>query len=131
MTAWDTNAAIKVLRSQERSLPVMADEGLEASRHGARVSGWICEVTALNVAAVMTNAAMVYNLKPGERLVVAKVTIGLTTLSDSVKASIGYCTAADGGGDFYPMMRCLRDWRQEIWSGSEGSCSSPSNHCSI
>jgi hypothetical protein len=81
----------------------ISNDGAEAARRGCQVIGFTNDLSGIGANTIITNANVVYNLRVGERVMVASMAYGLTTVSDSIAVELGFTDAANGAGSFTPI----------------------------
>lgn len=81
----------------------MLDAGEWAVRQGRHVCGWINEKTPGAALVVLTDAGLVYNLRPGTAVFISQFCYAVETASDDCQFEFGYTTEANGAGTFVPL----------------------------
>ena len=85
--------------------------GLEAARDQRAIEKWLCELTGLGVAyAVLTDAAIFYNIPEGKQVIITRICYGLRTANDTGGIYLVGCDAVDGGGNASQQGHCYT-WR--------------------
>ena len=69
---------------------VFTTDHLEAARQGATVHGWVDGKSGLAAETLLTDVSIIYDLSPGQRVMVCRIVMGIRTASDSMAAQIGY-----------------------------------------
>ena len=84
----------------------MDPSALESVRDGGTVCGWANEITpgaALVVLTPATAPGLVFNLVPGNRVMIVQYCYAVETASDNCQFEFGWCEGADGTGVFHPV----------------------------
>lgn len=77
--------------------------GEQVTREGRALHKFINNVTGIGAGVVLTNAAIVYNIRENRRILLACLMLGLHTLNDWIHVELGWTTLINGGGVFTPL----------------------------
>ena len=64
---------------------------------------WINDVVPGAGVLVLTQASVIYNLAPGQHIMLIDVHFGVNTVSDNCHFELGWTTGPNGAGTFHPL----------------------------
>jgi hypothetical protein len=93
--------ALETRRQQGASMPMnIANDCVEAARQGCTIVGVVNDKAGIGANTILTDASLVYNVRQGERVMIATMTYALATINDAVHIEVGYTDQPNGAGSF-------------------------------
>lgn len=92
---------VYVVGSDNDNFAIVVDEAVHAALNGYTVCGFVNEIDPGAAQVVLTNPALVYNLNPGEVVMITGFCMELIDTSDNVRYELGYTSQPGGEGTFH------------------------------
>lgn len=74
-----------------------------ASRDGRSIRRLVNNKTGIGTNTILTDASVIYNLQPDERVLIDQMVWGMTTQNRTMRIELGYTSQANGAGTFTPL----------------------------
>ena len=84
----------------ELGVPFVADAGVAAALAGRTFRKYLVDFEPGTDLVVLTHPDIVYNVTPGERVLISRVFLAVETTNDNCRFELGVCALPNGAGTF-------------------------------